>query len=211
MKSYLSIPNWGEFQHYKDRTPPWIKLHNQLLENYEFECLPDASKAHLLCIWLLASRTENKFVNDSRWIGRKIGANTEVNIKVLVDSGFLQLNQEDGGLASKVLQTPEQDAGTEREREREGKKRESKEEWEPPKNLNMKAWSEFEQHRKDMKKPLTNTARTKAANQIKDLSSDEQQGTIDKSIQSRWAGLFPEKGKQGNLGISNQTYSDGPL
>ena len=124
MKSYLSIPNWEEFQHYKDRNPPWIKLHNQLLENYDFECLPDASKAHLLCIWLLASRTENKFINDSRWIGRKIGANTEVNIKVLVDSGFLQLNQEDGSHASNALQTSEQDAGTEGE----GEQRESKEE-----------------------------------------------------------------------------------
>lgn len=126
MKSYLSIPNWEEFQHYKDRNPPWIKLHNQLLENYDFECLPDASKAHLLCIWLLASRTENKFINDSRWIGRKIGANTEVDTKVLVDSGFLQLNQEDKADASRVLHTSEQNAGTEGEGEGEGE--ESREE-----------------------------------------------------------------------------------
>ncbi len=121
MKAYLSIPNWEEFQHYKDRNPPWIKLHNQLLENYEFECLPDASKAHLLCIWLLASRTENNFVNDAKWIGRKIGANSTVNLKVLIESGFLQLNQEDPEPehdASMALQLPEQSAGTEGEQSR---------------------------------------------------------------------------------------------
>ena len=93
MKAYLSIPDWDKLQHYKDRTPPWIKLHNELLESYEFECLPDASKAHLLCIWLLASRTGNKINPDPRWIGRKIGANSKVDIDILVESGFLQLNQ----------------------------------------------------------------------------------------------------------------------
>ena len=84
MKEYLSIPKWNEFQHYKDRNPPWIKLHNQLLENYEFECLPDASKAHLLCIWMFASRTNNKLRNDAKWIGRKIGANSKVDIDLLI-------------------------------------------------------------------------------------------------------------------------------
>lgn len=127
MSEYLSIPNWGDLQHYKDRTPPWIKLHNELLEDYEFECLPDASKAHLLCIWLLASRTENKIKADPRWIQRKIGANSEVDIDGLVKSGFLQLNQEVTERlqdASKMLQPLQNDAITERE----GEKRESREE-----------------------------------------------------------------------------------
>ena len=92
-KPFLFVPDWDEMQHYKNRTPPWIKLQNDLLENYEFECLPDASKAHLLCIWLLASRTNNKINPDLKWIQRKICANTKVDIAGLVASGFLQLNQ----------------------------------------------------------------------------------------------------------------------
>ena len=118
MKPFLSIPNWDEMQHYKDRTPPWIKLHNELLEDYDFECLPDASKAHLLCIWLLASRTGNNINPDPRWIGRKIGANSDVDIDLLVKSGFLLLNQPLQDVeqdASKVIQTVEQDAIPERE------------------------------------------------------------------------------------------------
>lgn len=125
MSEYLSIPNWDDLQHYKDRTPPWIKLHNELLENYEFECLPDASKAHLLCIWLLASRTENKIKSDSRWIQRKIGANSDVDIDGLVKAGFLQLNQEVIDCkqdASNMPQVMGQDAIPERE----GEERESK-------------------------------------------------------------------------------------
>ena len=120
MTGYLCIPNWDEMQHYKDRSPPWIKLHNELLESYEFECLQDASKAHLLCIWLLASRTGNKIKADSRWIARKIGANTEVNLDELINSGFLLLNQplpSMGQDASNMLQGMEQDACLEGEGE----------------------------------------------------------------------------------------------
>jgi len=200
---FLSIPNWDDLQHYKDRSPPWIKLHNELLESYEFECLPDASKAHLLCIWLLASRTSNKINPDPKWIGRKIGANSKVDIDVLIQSGFLQLNQELPSMeqdASKMLQTVEQVAIPEGEREQsrveESREDKSKKEWVPPYGLNMIAWSEFEQHRKEIKKPMSDLARTKASNLICNLSLVEQQTTIDKSIASKWPGLFPEKGNQ---------------
>jgi hypothetical protein len=30
---YLRVKNWSEFQHYKDRNPPWIKLHRTLLDH----------------------------------------------------------------------------------------------------------------------------------------------------------------------------------
>jgi DNA replication protein DnaD len=59
--------------------------------------------------------------------------------------------------------------------------------------INVQAWNEFEQHRKQIKKPLSNLARTKAMNLIKGFTQEEQQVCIDNSIQSRWAGLFPNK------------------
>lgn len=130
MTTYLSIPKWEEYQHYKDRNPPWIKLHNKLLESYDFECLPDASKAHLICIWLLASRTNNKMKADKNWIQRKIGANSEVDINALVNSGFLVIKQEDGDCtqnASMMLQEPASNSCTEKRESREEKSREEPE------------------------------------------------------------------------------------
>lgn len=106
MKNYLKVKNWEEFQHYSNRTPPWIKLHNSLLDDYEFECLSDTAKGHLLCIWMLASRTDNKIHNDAAWIKKKIGASSTVDIKTLLDSGFLYVEQD----ASKMLPNEEQDA-----------------------------------------------------------------------------------------------------
>lgn len=55
----IRIKNWHQFQHYRNRRPPWIKLHREILDNYQFHCLPDASKALLPCLWLLASEFEN--------------------------------------------------------------------------------------------------------------------------------------------------------
>ncbi|WP_372857564.1 hypothetical protein [Pseudoalteromonas sp.] len=102
MKKLFSVRNWDAFQHYKDRNPPWIKLHNHLLDDYDFECLPDATKCHLLCIWMLASRTNNKMMYDNSWVKRKIGANSSVDLDSLLAAGFIEVQGKGQG-ASKVL------------------------------------------------------------------------------------------------------------
>jgi len=56
----LRPKNWEQFQHYKDRCPPWVKLHRDLLNNKEFMRLPTASKALAPLFWLLASESSSK-------------------------------------------------------------------------------------------------------------------------------------------------------
>jgi hypothetical protein len=51
----LTPKNWTSFQHYKNRNPPWIKLHKGLLDDYTFAMLPVASRALAPMLWLLAS------------------------------------------------------------------------------------------------------------------------------------------------------------
>lgn len=55
----LQPKNWAVFQHYKDRCPPWIKLHRDLLNDRVFMCLPLASKALAPLLWLLASESKD--------------------------------------------------------------------------------------------------------------------------------------------------------
>jgi len=64
---------------------------------------------------------------------------------------------------------------------------------EVPGCINKESWSEFEEHRKLIKKPLTNLARKKLFNSLKDFTFDEQSEAINESIKSRWAGIFPKK------------------
>lgn len=88
------VKNFERFQHYKDRSPPWIKLYNELLDDYEFGLLPDATKMHLIAIWLLASRSENKIPFDPKWVAGRINANDPVNLDILLERGFILLDQE---------------------------------------------------------------------------------------------------------------------
>lgn len=53
--SVLRVKNWSEFQHYKDRDPPWIKLHRALLDNRDFHRLSPLAGKLLPLVWLIAS------------------------------------------------------------------------------------------------------------------------------------------------------------
>lgn len=57
--NFIEPKDWKEFQHYTKRSPPWIKLHKKLLDNYDFHCLPDASRALAPMLWLLASEFDD--------------------------------------------------------------------------------------------------------------------------------------------------------
>ena len=105
MTQYFRVCNFDELQHYKDRNPPWIKLYNDMLDDYEFSCLQDASKLHLICIWLLASRTDNKIPVDPDWIKEKISAKNPVDLDTLLQTKFLEIIEE-----NQPLHNMEQDA-----------------------------------------------------------------------------------------------------
>lgn len=118
----FSVKNWDEFQHYKDRNPPWIKLHNHLLDDYEFEMLGDSAKGHLLCIWMLASRTKNEMPFDDKWITKKIGASTKVNLEALASAGFLIVEHDASTLLHNEMQLATVSTPLEEERRGEAEK-----------------------------------------------------------------------------------------
>lgn len=101
---FFRVRNFERFQHYRDRAPIWIKLYNSLLDDYEFGALPDATRLHLVMIWLLASRQNNRLPMDPTWIGQRISASEPVDLDALLAAGFLELEQ----LASNVLPLTEQ-------------------------------------------------------------------------------------------------------
>jgi len=113
---YLKIVNWEKYQHYSKRNPPWIKLHNQLLDNYDYGCLQDASKLLLMTLYLLASRTENNIPADQNWVRTKGMLRGTINWEPLISAGFITLN---GNSASDSLASCKQNGGTETETETE--------------------------------------------------------------------------------------------
>lgn len=107
----LTPKNWTSFQHYKDREPSWIKLHKGLLTNYEFVCLPVASKALAPMLWLLASEYKDGIIDASL---DKIAFRLSMSrgdlanaLTPLIESGFFD--------ASESLAEPEQNASLEKD------------------------------------------------------------------------------------------------
>ncbi len=118
MPQYFSVKDFEKFQHYKDRNPPWIKFYNTTLDDYDLGKLPDAAKAHLFAIWLLASRNNNQIPYDPTWVANKINATSPVDLELLSKTGFIILEQ----ACSKTLSLGLQDACLE---ERRGEERQS--------------------------------------------------------------------------------------
>lgn len=113
--------NWGDFQHYKDRDPPWIKLHKKLLDDYEFHCMPDASRALAPCLWLLASEEKDGVIDaDYSRLAfrlRRTPEEIEAALSPLIGKGFFEVVQFD----SKPLAPRKPDAMPETETEAETK------------------------------------------------------------------------------------------
>lgn len=89
----LQVKGWGDFQHYKDRSPPWIKLHKSLLDNYEYQCLPVASRALAPMLWLLASENnDGSFDGDIKKLAFRLRTTEKEvieGLEPLIQAGFV--------------------------------------------------------------------------------------------------------------------------
>jgi len=106
------IKNWDKFQHYKNRCPPWVKLHSHILNDNKFMALADASKCLLMLLWILASENGGEVTDDQEELCFRL-RKKKVDLKPLISSGFLVLQ----AAASTVLAdaVPETEGETETE------------------------------------------------------------------------------------------------
>jgi hypothetical protein len=91
MKEQFLIRNWGEFQHYKQRNPPWIKLHFATLASEDWVIWDDASRVLAITCMLIASRNDGKIPNNPKYLQRVGYLNDLPDFQPLVDCGFLQV------------------------------------------------------------------------------------------------------------------------
>lgn len=113
--------NWADFQHYKDRSPPWIKLHKGLLDNYEFQCLPVASRALAPMLWLLASDHERGEIDAAP---KKLGFRLRMterevadSLGPLIDNGFFLVVSDDSDTLAERKRLADLEAEAEKRKE----------------------------------------------------------------------------------------------
>ena len=151
----LQPKNWAVFQHYKDRCPPWIKLHRDLLNNRAYICLPIASKALAPMLWLLASESKDGVFDGSldELVFRLHITPKEYQdgVKPLIDNDFFIL-------VSGVLAERKHNAIPETETETETETKKKATSVAPPEGVSDSVWQEFKSLRKAKKAPITQRA-----------------------------------------------------
>ena len=182
----LTPKNWINFQHYKHRSPPWIKLHRNLLDDMHYQRLPVASKALAPMLWLLASESQTGTIDTSTeeiaFRLRMTEKDVLAAIKPLLDMGFFI---DDDNVLAECLQ----DATSETEKRRVETKKET--ETEAPEGVNVSLWNDYLKVRKAAKKPLTDTALKgliREAEKAKITLSDALQTCCERS----WVGFKAE-------------------
>ena len=89
MGATLRVKNWEHFQHYRDRSPPWIKLHRAVLDDADFMRLTDAQRSHLMLIWLVAASSEGRIPDDADFLSRRLVTSSKLDLEALIAAGFL--------------------------------------------------------------------------------------------------------------------------
>ena len=189
----LKPKNWDKFQHYRDRCPPWIKLHRDILNDRIFASLPIASKALAPLLWLLASESKDgEFDAASNELAFRLHIaikDIEAGLKPLIDNGFFID-------ASTMLAPCYQPAipETEREGERETEKKASIEipDWIPKND-----WNDFLAMRKAMRKPMTVRAVNMMVSKLGQMKSKgfDVADILQKSILNNWSDVYEPKVK----------------
>ena len=96
---YLSPKNWVNFQHYKNRNPPWIKLHRSCLMDPAFLKLDVYGRATCPMLWILASSHHEGLIpfviEDLAVVLRVSEADCQKGIKALLDKGLFKIVEVD--------------------------------------------------------------------------------------------------------------------
>ncbi len=211
-KATFSVKNFAEFQHYKDRNPIWIKLYNRLLDDYDFGLLPDASKGHLLAIWLLASRHDNVLPLDPKWVAGRINANSPVDLNILRDGGFIVFNQEDIIVLAERYQVaiPEKRRDTSKNREETESKNAPSALFVLPDFIPSLAWDDFLEMRKKARKPVTERAKAMLAKSLQALMVEgyDPAEILNQSTANCWTDVYPLNTKEARNGRSKPSRNE---
>jgi len=111
----IRIKGWNQFQHFKDRRPPWIKLYRDILDDPEWHDLDGDAAKHLVMLWLIASETDG-YLPDIKRISFRL--------RVSVDYAKSLISKLKHWLDITMISSGYQDDTPETETERETEKKE---------------------------------------------------------------------------------------
>lgn len=115
---WIVIPNWREFQHYKNRDPNWVKVYTRLLSDDSWLSLTFHVRGVLVGLWLAYARSDGQLRGSTVTLTRQLGGDvgqrvTTRDLDSLNHAGLIEFS------ASKPLALRYQAASLEAEAEKE--------------------------------------------------------------------------------------------
>jgi hypothetical protein len=96
---FLRIREWDRLQHYKHRSPPWIKLHRDFMRSPAWVSGDDASRTLAVACMMLAAETDNRIPFDPTYIRRVAYLNQDPNFDQLIAVQFIEVIDASNSLA----------------------------------------------------------------------------------------------------------------
>ena len=90
MTRVYRIRNWHKYQHYRERNPPWIKLHVEMLASEEWVTLADADKLTAIVCMMIAAKEHGRLTDNADFIRRVAYLQATPDLGPLIASGFLE-------------------------------------------------------------------------------------------------------------------------
>jgi len=114
---YYEIPSWPEYQHYRSRNPPWIKLHSALLQSRAWVLADNDARVLMVVCMLLGSRADvpGQIPADPEYIQRVAYLDRPPDFAPLLASGFLALASASACKRPLADASPEERRGEERQ------------------------------------------------------------------------------------------------
>lgn len=90
---YFRVTDFTKFLYLRHHQPPlpWVKLRSRMVDRKKFIALSDVSKAHLMLLWLEASKCDNRLPYNPEWIKYALKVTEDVDLDILVQHGFIEI------------------------------------------------------------------------------------------------------------------------
>lgn len=109
----LALRNYKNFQHYKDRRPPWVKFHVDFLDDPELSALSPATRLVAALLTLVASVKDNRIPESPAWLAAECNVSHREAKIALADLLAIRYLVPASEIASDVASTPASESAPE--------------------------------------------------------------------------------------------------
>jgi hypothetical protein len=208
----ICVKGWEQYQHYKDRSPPWVKLYREMLTAESWVLGTDLSRLVQVASMLLAARYGNRIPYRFDLIKKVASLDcsekqfTEA-IRHLTATDFLEIQQVTDASVSvaQAASTPLASCTSEesqRQRRDRGETEESQSAHARARlvaGLDLEAWDEWVGYRAQRKPAIKRESLVAAAEELAAFAT-EQGSVVKHSIANGYQGLFAPKPKLNGAG-----------